>query len=107
MVELFSAWYAKFHLLLPLLLITGGGGVTATSAQPQELALPKWFGNGMVLQTNAEYGARSFISGVAKPGSNVNVNVDGNRDFPAVADEDTGDEKISEVCIVSTTFHRN
>jgi hypothetical protein len=53
------------------------------------LKLPAWFGDNMVLQTNAEYGSRSFINGLAKPGEAVTVHV-GGRLFPAVADAKTG-----------------
>ena len=35
--------------------------------------LPAWFGDGMVLQTNAEYGARSFLSGKADPNEKVTI----------------------------------
>ena len=34
---------------------------------------PRWFGDNMVLQTNAEYGARAFLSGRASPGERVQV----------------------------------
>ena len=49
--------------------------------------LPQWFGDGMVLQTNAEYGARSFLNGRAKPGEKVIVSiVEKERAFPTFAD---------------------
>jgi sialate O-acetylesterase len=35
--------------------------------------LPAWFGDGMVLQTNHEYGARSFLSGTASPHERVTI----------------------------------
>jgi len=49
--------------------------------------LPAWFGDNMVLQTNAEYGARSFLNGRAKPGEKVVVSISADgRKFPATAD---------------------
>ena len=39
--------------------------------------MPAWFSDNMVLQTNAEYGARAFLSGQAAPGEVVQVNVTG------------------------------
>ncbi|KAL3910988.1 MAG: hypothetical protein SGARI_001861, partial [Bacillariaceae sp.] len=49
---------------------------TATAtAETHQLALPQWFGDHMVLQTNDEYGARSFLNGVASPGETVTVQV--------------------------------
>ena len=35
--------------------------------------MPRWFSDNMVLQTNAEYGARSFLSGRANPGEEARV----------------------------------
>jgi hypothetical protein len=35
--------------------------------------MPAFFGDGMVMQTNAEYGARSFLNGMADPMENVLV----------------------------------
>jgi hypothetical protein len=40
----------------------------------------------MVFQTNAEYGARSFLNGKARPGEHVNVKFTPGGVFPAVAD---------------------
>eukprot|EP01052_Picozoa_sp_SAG31_P016329 SAG31_NODE_1077_length_10037_cov_3.515899_1_plen_107_part_10 len=40
----------------------------------------------MVFQTNAEYGARSFLNGQARPGEHVNVKFTPGGNFPAVAD---------------------
>ena len=37
------------------------------------VALPAWFGDHMVLQTNSEYGARAFLHGTAAPGETVSV----------------------------------
>ena len=48
--------------------------------------MPRWFQSNMVLQTNAEYGARSFLNGRAKPGEKVLVSVEGGGSFPSVAD---------------------
>jgi hypothetical protein len=39
------------------------------------VALPRWFGDNMVLQTNDEYGARSFLNGIASPGEMVTMQV--------------------------------
>ena len=54
--------------------------------------LPAWFGDNMVLQTNAEYGARSVLGGRAKPGEKVSVKNyhqhELGGDFPATADAD-------------------
>jgi alpha-galactosidase len=46
-------------LILPLLL-----SLQLANAVP---ILPKWFGDNMILQTNSEYGARSFLNGKADP----------------------------------------
>ena len=46
-----------------------------------------WFGDNMVFQVNAEYGARSFLNGKADPGEKVVVQFNGGSSFPAVADE--------------------
>ena len=35
--------------------------------------LPRWFADEMVLQTNSQYGARSFLNGRARPGETVSV----------------------------------
>ena len=51
------------------------------------VTLPRWFGDNMVFQVNAEYGARSFLNGRARPGEKVTVTFDGAASFPAVADE--------------------
>ena len=51
------------------------------------VSVPAWFGDNMVFQVNAEYGARSFINGKAKPGEKVVVTFDQSQKFPAVADE--------------------
>ena len=52
-----------------------------------EVEMPAWFGDNMVLQTNAEYGARSFLNGRAKPGEKVVVSVSADgRQFLATAD---------------------
>jgi hypothetical protein len=64
-----------------LVLVAVATGATA------ELQLPKWFGDNMVLQTNSEYGARSFINGLAKPDEAVDVQV-GTAHFPATAGPD-------------------
>ena len=50
--------------------------------------MPAWFGDNMVLQTNAEYGARSFLTGRAKPGEKVVVTIEKDRNFPVTADAD-------------------
>ncbi len=39
------------------------------------VTLPGWFGDNMVVQTNAEYGARAVLSGRASPSEQVTVNV--------------------------------
>jgi hypothetical protein len=51
---------------------------TATFVVLARLALggvqmPAHFGDEMVLQTNAEYGARAFLNGFADPGETVTV----------------------------------
>lgn len=48
--------------------------------------LPAWFSDGLILQTNSEYGARSFINGLASPGESVSVVVTGGVTYQAVAD---------------------
>ena len=58
---------ALFFLAVHLLL---GGGIMGAGA---EVLMPGWFGDNMVLQTNGEYGARSFLSGKAAPGEIVTV----------------------------------
>ena len=55
------------------------------------VSVPRWFGDNMVFQSNAEYGARSFINGKARPGEHVSVEfgrglMEGGGVFPAVAD---------------------
>lgn len=40
-----------------------------------EVILPQWFGDYMVLQSNSEYGARSFINGKATANESVRVSV--------------------------------
>ena len=35
--------------------------------------MPRWFSDNMVLQTNKEYGARSFLSGRANPSEEARV----------------------------------
>ena len=55
------------------------------------VSVPRWFGDNMVFQSNAEYGARSFINGKARPGEHVSVEfgsgfLAGGGLFPAVAD---------------------
>eukprot|EP00040_Diaphanoeca_grandis_P027821 m.159215 g.159215 ORF g.159215 m.159215 type:complete len:969 (-) comp31127_c1_seq1:249-3155(-) len=47
--------------------------------------VPRWVSDNMVLQSNAEYGSRSFINGMADPGEMVSVTI-GNAAFPATAD---------------------
>lgn len=47
--------------------------------------MPRWFSDGMVLQTNAEYGARSFLNGIAKPGESVSITGDAGN-YEVVAD---------------------
>lgn len=32
------------------------------------LQMPRWFGDNLVLQTNSQYGSRSFLNGKADPG---------------------------------------
>ena len=39
------------------------------------VCLPGWFGDNMVVQTNAEYGARAVLSGKASPSEQVTVNL--------------------------------
>merc|ERR1719502_545916 len=51
--------------------------------------MPRWFGDHMVLQTNAEYGSRSFLNGKAKPGETVTISGDAGS-YTTVAD-DAGD----------------
>jgi len=54
-----------------------------------EVEMPAWFGDNMVLQTNAEYGARSFLNGRAKPGEKVVVSISADgRQFPATSHAD-------------------
>lgn len=55
--------------------------------------VPRWFGDNMVFQTNAEYGARSFLNGKARPGEHVNVKFTPGGNFPAVADA-SGDWEV-------------
>ena len=55
------------------------------------VSVPRWFGDNMVFQSNAEYGARSFINGKARPGEHVSVEfgkglMESGGAFPAVAD---------------------
>jgi sialate O-acetylesterase len=70
------------------------------------VALPKWFGDNMVLQTNAEYGARSFLNGKASPGEKVIVEVSaessisGGPTYTVVADQE-GDWKVQLTPIYS------
>ena len=70
------------------------------------IQLPAWFGDGMVLQTNSEYGARSFITGRADPGEKVVVRIEDStsRTFPGVADVH-GDWEIQvhHACMDSST----
>jgi hypothetical protein len=35
------------------------------------VSVPRWFGDNMVFQVNAEYGSRAFLNGRAKPGERV------------------------------------
>ena len=35
--------------------------------------MPAYFGDGMIMQTNGEYGARAFLNGMAAPGEKVTV----------------------------------
>ena len=49
--------------MTPMFLLSVTFGVT----------MPRWFGDNMVLQTNAEYGARAFLSGKAKPNETITV----------------------------------
>jgi hypothetical protein len=35
------------------------------------VTVPRWFGDNMVFQVNAEYGARSFLNGKARPSEKV------------------------------------
>jgi hypothetical protein len=59
---------------------------TAAPLVQAKVTVPRWFGDNMVFQVNAEYGARSFLNGLAKPGEKVTVTFDGTKHFPAVAD---------------------
>ena len=61
---------------------------TAALLAPASAAvrMPSWFADHMVLQTNAEYGARSFLNGKASPAERVQVQFDGSTAFSAVAD---------------------
>ena len=52
-----------------------------------KVELPMWFGDNMVFQVNAEYGAHSFLNGRAGPGEKVVVRFNNGGSFPAVADE--------------------
>jgi hypothetical protein len=62
--------------------------LAALAAAPAsaKVTVPRWFGDNMVFQVNAEYGARSFLNGRAAPGEHITVTFDGNRRFPAIAD---------------------
>ena len=69
-----------YKMLVGVILLVGNAALAAVE-------LPKWFSDGMVLQTNAEYGARSFLNGRAKPGEKVVVSIEEKgRTFPTVAD---------------------
>eukprot|EP00041_Stephanoeca_diplocostata_P036427 m.1331336 g.1331336 ORF g.1331336 m.1331336 type:complete len:916 (+) comp24863_c1_seq1:65-2812(+) len=68
--------------LLPIALVCAAVATTVHGA----VRLPAWFSDGVVLQTNAEYGARSFINGLASPGESVSVAVSGGVTYQAVAD---------------------
>lgn len=51
--------------------------------------MPVWFSDNMVLQTNTEYGARSFLSGRANAGERVTVEFEPTynaKEYTAVAD---------------------
>lgn len=40
-----------------------------------KISMPSWFGSNMVLQSNAEYGARSFLNGKSSPLEKILVSV--------------------------------
>ena len=82
-----------------LLLATTSTFTIAVTDANAPLQLPRWFGDDMVLQTNSEYGARSFINGRANPGESVDVVV-GKSSFPATADA-TGAWEVRKVIVVS------
>eukprot|EP00912_Choanoflagellata_sp_UC4_P000540 UC4_evm2s335 len=46
-----------------------------------------WIQDNLVLQTNSEYGSRSFLSGTAAPRERVSISI-GGAEFPVVADAD-------------------
>merc|ERR1712166_1017393 len=52
-------------------------GLLSLGMASAAVQMPAWFSDNMVLQTNAEYGARAFLSGQAAPGEVVQVNVTG------------------------------
>jgi hypothetical protein len=56
---------------------------------PSSITMPHWFGDNMVLQTNAEYGARAFLVGKAAPSEKVLVKF-GEQSIPVIADATTG-----------------
>ena len=49
------------------------GLLVALPAADAAVRMPGIFGDGMVLQTNTEYGARAFLYGLADPGEKVTV----------------------------------
>ena len=53
-----------------------------------EITLNSLFTDGMILQTNTKYGARSFLYGTASPGETVTVAGHGSAAVSAVADAD-------------------
>ena len=49
--------------------------VPALVSARQPLRMPRWFGDNLVLQTNSEYGSRSFLNGLAEPFEHIGVTI--------------------------------
>eukprot|EP00729_Bicosta_minor_P021314 gene21314-33467_t len=55
------------------------------------LQMPRWFGDNLVLQTNSQYGSRSFLNGKADPGE-CDTDASGNWEIQALG---AGDVTVS------------
>ena len=70
---------AAAALAAAALLALGGGARGAVT-------MPSTFGDGLVLQTNNEYGTRGFLNGFASPGERVTISGSGSYEVTADAD---------------------